>query len=83
MSAQYEDRDVLTPQEVARRLGIGKNAAYQMLAAGAIPHIRFGWKYLIPRSAFEEWLHTAHGIAPTVPSVAPASDRGTRGRRAA
>ncbi len=83
MSAQREDRDVLTPQEVARRLGIGKNAAYQMLAAGVIPHIRFGWKYLIPRSAFEEWLHAAHGTASTVSPVVPTSDRGTRGRKVA
>lgn len=81
MTVSIEDRDVLTPQEAAKRLGIGKNTAYEMLAAGVIPHIRFGWKYLIPRTAFEEWLRTTRMQSPIAPPAPPLPGGGTRGRR--
>ncbi len=50
------DKKVLTPEEVARQLGISRNLVYDELRAGKIPHVKVGDRYLIPCSAFEKWL---------------------------
>lgn len=43
--------------EVAERLRIGRNRAYEMVAAGEIPSVRIGPKLIrIPREAFERYL---------------------------
>jgi excisionase family DNA binding protein len=48
-------------EALARELGIGLNAAYEGLKNGSIPSIRVSKKYIIPRSAIQEWLRTAGG----------------------
>ena len=47
---------VLTPVEVARLLGIGRNSIYALLRSGAIRSIRVGKLFKIPRAALEEYL---------------------------
>lgn len=42
--------------EAARLLGIGRNAAYELIRQGALPHVRFGRTIRVPRSAIEPWL---------------------------
>lgn len=50
------DTLVLSVAEAAHLLGVGRNHLYDMVAAGEIPHVRFGRLIKIPRVALEEWL---------------------------
>lgn len=45
-----EDREpvVLDVPEVARRLGISRSFAYELVAAGEIPSLRLGRRVLVP-----------------------------------
>lgn len=45
--------------ELAKRLGVGEKAIRAKLRSGDMPCIRFGRRYVIPRSAVLEWLRTA------------------------
>lgn len=45
--------------EAGRRLGIGRNAAYDAAARGEIPMIRIGRRMLVPRAAFDRMLEQA------------------------
>jgi excisionase family DNA binding protein len=45
--------DTLTVEEVAARLRIGRNQAYEACRSKIIPAIRVGERWLIPRAAFE------------------------------
>ena len=47
---------VMTPAEVARLLGIGRNSVYALLRSGALRSIRVGKLLKIPRAALEEYL---------------------------
>jgi excisionase family DNA binding protein len=46
----------LTVEQVARELGIGRNAAYEGVRSGQIPSIRIGKRLLIPRIALDRLL---------------------------
>ena len=43
--------------EAGRRLGIGRNSAYDAAARGQIPTIKIGRRILVPRVAFERMLN--------------------------
>jgi excisionase family DNA binding protein len=45
--------------ELAKEIGISRQAAYSALHRGVIPHIRIGKRFILPRSAITEWLRTA------------------------
>jgi len=45
--------------ETAQLLGLSRNAAYQGVLAGEIPHLRVGRRILIPRAALEKLLAEA------------------------
>jgi excisionase family DNA binding protein len=49
--------DVLTVEDVAVKLGIGRNQAYEAVHAGKIPSLRVGRRWLIPRPAFDRILN--------------------------
>ena len=50
-------RATITVEEMAVRLGIGRNLAYELAATGQVPSIRLGHRRLvIPLVAFERWL---------------------------
>ena len=53
------ERDVLTVEEAAQRLGIGRGSAYEAARRGEIPIIRIGRRILVPRLAFERMLSEA------------------------
>lgn len=44
----------LSVPEAARRLGIGKNLAYEAIQRGEIPSIRVGHRLLVPVAALEQ-----------------------------
>src|SRR5262245_14380992 len=46
----------ITVLEAARRLGIGKNQAYEAARQGQLPTIRFGRRLVVPVPAFEAML---------------------------
>jgi excisionase family DNA binding protein len=50
------ESDVLTVEEAAIRLRIGRNTAYEACRQGTIPAIHIGDRWLIPRAALERML---------------------------
>ena len=51
------DKEIYTVREMAKKLGIGMNKAYELVNTGRIPSIRVGNRYLIPKRALEHWLN--------------------------
>lgn len=50
--------DLLTSEQVAEILKIGKNALYELLASGDLKAYRNGRVWRIPRQAVEEYIRT-------------------------
>ena len=50
------DRRVWTVTEVAVLLGISRAHAYDLVAQGAIPHLRLGRRIVVPKIAVDELL---------------------------
>jgi len=48
--------DVLTVEEAARYLRIGRRLAYEMVKAGELPSLRLGRRVLVPREALRAHL---------------------------
>ncbi len=55
------DSDILvwTIPEAAKKLGIGRNTAYEAARTGEIPTIKIGKRLLVPREALERKLAEA------------------------
>ncbi len=55
------DSDILvwTIPEAAKKLGIGRNTAYEAARRGQIPTIKIGKRLLVPREALERKLAEA------------------------
>jgi len=49
-------RDTFTVDEVAERLGIGRNAAYDAIRRGELPALRIGRRIVVPRAALDRML---------------------------
>ena len=49
--------DILTVEELCEVLGIGANAAYQMLNDGSIPAFRIGRRWKIPKESVKEYIN--------------------------
>lgn len=49
-------RATLTVDEAAKRLGIGRNQAYEAVKRAEIPCIKIGRRLLVPRAALEKML---------------------------
>lgn len=54
MLSQYDA--VLTVTELQEILGVGRNTAYSLLRSGAVPSIKVGKKYRIPKDAVLHYL---------------------------
>lgn len=54
MLEQYED--VLAVADLQELLGIGRNVAYALLQSGALPSLRIGKKWRIPKDAVLHYL---------------------------
>ena len=49
----YKEKLTLTVTETAKCLGIGRNSAYEAIARGEIPAVKFGKRLLVPKAALE------------------------------
>lgn len=54
MLEQYDD--VITPRELQEIMNLGRNSIYALLQQNAIPALRVGKKWLIPKSAVLHYL---------------------------
>ena len=61
MFEQYDD--ILTVEEVADVLHIGKNRVYTLLASGDLKAFRMGRPWKIPRESVENYVRRNMGIA--------------------
>ena len=50
-----------SPEELTILLGVSRRKVYDGLNSGAIPCIRIGRRFVIPRAAIAEWLRNAGG----------------------
>ena len=55
----WETRTVLTIEEVAQILGLGRSATYESARRGELPTLRLGRRVLVPVAAFSKWLEQA------------------------
>jgi len=60
-----DDKLTLSVEECAKRLGIGRNSAYEAVARGEIPVIRVGKRLLVPKAQLDKLLT---GETPSVKS---------------
>jgi excisionase family DNA binding protein len=56
MAELATERLLLTVEEAARRLGIGKTLAWELVWQGVLPSVRLGRCVRIPLVALEEWI---------------------------
>jgi len=52
------DKMVYSPKEASQALGLSKGALAQLLRSGKLPSVRAGKRYLIPRTALEEFVNS-------------------------
>lgn len=50
------EKATLTVPETAKYLGIGLNTTYALVKSGAIPALRLGRQFRVPRVALDEWM---------------------------
>ncbi len=53
-------RQTISVPEAGRRLGIGRNAAYDAVKRGELPVLRFGKRLVVPLVAFQRKLEGAN-----------------------
>lgn len=73
------ERQTMTVEECAHRLGIGRTTCYAAVRAGVIPSIRILGRVVISRAAIDRLL--AEGRMPLADEPPPATRSGRRGRR--
>ncbi len=56
MTTTTNERLLLTVEEAAERLAIGRTLAWQLVRKGEIPMVRLGRCVRVPRRALEEWI---------------------------
>lgn len=49
--------DVMTVEEVRKRLRLSRNGIYEAIKRNEVPHLRIGRRIVIPRSAYERMLN--------------------------
>ena len=55
-TSETSERAVLTVDETARLLGLGRSATYDAVRRGDLPSIRIGRRLLVPRVALDRVL---------------------------
>jgi excisionase family DNA binding protein len=56
-SSPTEQPTVLTVEEVAKALRVGRSTAYDAIRRGEIPSVRIGRRLLVPRHALDKMLN--------------------------
>jgi excisionase family DNA binding protein len=49
---------LLTPEEAARALGVGRTTLYELLRTGAVTSVRIGGSRRVPPSAVEDYVRS-------------------------
>lgn len=66
------DQLLVSVEEAARALGVGRDLVYELMASGGLPRVKLGRRTLIPARALAEWVERqarATGLAtPTAES---------------
>ena len=57
--SDWENRTVLSIEEILLILGLGRSATYESARRGELPTLRLGRRILVPVSAFSKWLEKA------------------------
>lgn len=52
------DDDILSVDQAAKLLHVGRNTLYEAIGRGEIPHRRIGKVIRLSRRALDQWLHT-------------------------
>lgn len=47
---------LVSVEQAAQALGIGRSLAYEQIASGALPHVKVGRRTLVPTQALHEWV---------------------------
>ena len=77
MTAQSDNLPpILTVEEAARYLRIGRSAAYEAVRTGAIPHVKVGKLYRIPRAMLLGWLEQSEAAGASWQGGPAADGRG-------
>ena len=50
------ENEMITVREIAKFLRISLPSAYKLVNAGTIHHVKVGYRYIIPREAFQFWV---------------------------
>jgi excisionase family DNA binding protein len=56
MTATTGERLLITVEEAARRLGIGRSLAWRLVRSGELPSVRLGRLVRIPEQSLADWL---------------------------
>ena len=56
MTATTGERLLLTVEEAARRLGIGRSLAWRLVRSGELPSVRLGRLVRVPERKLQAWL---------------------------
>lgn len=56
MTGTVDERLLLTVEEAARRLGIGRTLAWRLVRSGELPVVRLGRCVRVPWPALREWI---------------------------
>ncbi len=56
MAETANERLLLTVEEAARRLGIGRSLAWRLVRRGDLPSVRLGRLVRIPDRALKDWI---------------------------
>ena len=56
MTATTGERLLLTVEEAARRLGIGRSLAWRLVRSGELPSVRLGRLVRVPERNLQVWL---------------------------
>ncbi len=56
MAEMTNERLLLTVEEAAQRLGIGRTLAWQLVRDGQLPSVRLGRLVRVPVRGLEDWL---------------------------
>jgi excisionase family DNA binding protein len=56
MAETVNERLLLTVEEAARRLGIGRSLAWRLVRSGELPSVRLGRLVRVPERKLQAWL---------------------------
>ncbi len=58
---RQDERIVLTVEEAARQLGIGRSLAWRLVNRGDLPSVKLGRLVRVPKGELEAWIHQGAG----------------------